>query len=41
MWLGIKPPPAATGGGVILLPNGMSLDEWFGRVAEEALGDEE
>ncbi len=37
----LKPPPAATGGGVILLPNGMSLDEWFARAAEEALGDEE
>jgi hypothetical protein len=37
----LKPPPAATGGGVILLPNGMSLDEWFERAAEEALGDQE
>ena len=36
----LKPPPAVTGGGVILLPNGMSLDEWFARAAEEALGDE-
>ena len=37
----LKPPPAATGGGVILLPNGMSLDEWFERAAEEAPGDQE
>ncbi len=37
----LKPPPAAIGGGVILLPDGMSLDEWFARAAEEALGDQE
>ncbi len=37
----LKPPPAATGGGVILLPDGMSLEEWFERAAEEAPGDEE
>ena len=37
----LKPPPAATSGGVISLPNGMSLEEWFERAAEEAPGDED
>ncbi len=37
----LKPPPVAIGGGVICLPNGMSLDEWFERDTEEALGDED
>ena len=37
----LKPPPAATGGGVILLPNGMSFEEWCERGTEEAPGDED
>ncbi len=37
----LKPPPAATSGGVRLAPAGMSVEEWFERGTEEAPGDED
>ncbi len=37
----LVPPPAATGGGVIIAPKGVDFHEWFESVTEEVPVDEE
>ena len=37
----LAPPPAATGGGVIIAPKGVDFGEWFESVTEEVPVDEE